>query len=287
MQTVGQALAVARDRLSAESARLDAEVLLAHVTDHPRSWVLAHPDAVLSADQAAAYEVLLTRRTAGEPVAYLTGSREFYGQTFRVTPAVLVPRPETEALVEAVLGDVSTDDTVLDIGTGSGVVAITIARERSDMRVIATDFSEEALHVAKSNARRHDLWRATPSEGVALVRPCLSFTTTDLLPDVSQLDPATTLIAANLPYVADDAYRDSPALHHEPALALRGGPDGLAVINRLLDQLEARRFQPKGLYLEIDPGHVATLKKRAWGSVRVLPDLAGRDRVLIFSATVG
>ncbi len=156
-----EALARGRSRLGAagiDSGGRDAELLLRAVTGWERAYVLTHPEALLSAEAAEQYDASLKRRAAGEPVQYITGVQEFWGLALKVTPAVLIPRPETEHLVEAVMARVSREDAlrIADVGTGSGAIAIALARELPNATVVATDISGAALEVARENAARHD-----------------------------------------------------------------------------------------------------------------------------------
>lgn len=245
------------------SARLDAELLLGMVLDQPRSRLLARMEDRPSETVRRRYDGLLRRRASGIPLAYLIGYQEFYGRRFTVTPEVLVPRPESELLVEFALAAVRQGDTVVDIGTGSGCLGLSIAAERPDLPVHLVDASAAALEVAKGNAR--DL-------GVTV-----SLHQADLWPADLNPDPLQTIVVANLPYVSDDAYAANPNLRHEPAEALRGGTDGLDLIRRLLGRLQPR--PPRLILLEINPAQAETAFGPAW-SAQLHYDLAGRARVL-------
>lgn len=267
--TVGEAVIAAAERLDTEPARLDAEVLMAHQLSRSRSWVLAHTGDTLPANELAGFSTLIDRRQTGVPVAQLTGRREFYGREFGVTADVLVPRPESELLVETVLASLKGIGQLIDVGTGSGCLAVTCKLERPELAVVATDRSPAALAVARRNADQ--------------LAAEVMFREADLLP-AELPDPARTVVMANLPYVPDDDYAGNPDLRHEPALALRGGSDGLAVINRLFDQLEGRSWFPAMLALEIDPSQVDAIEQRAAWPIEVRPDLAGRDRIVVIRA---
>ncbi|MFN3762142.1 MAG: peptide chain release factor N(5)-glutamine methyltransferase, partial [Anaerolineae bacterium] len=253
-----------------ETARLEAEVLLAHVTGLTRTALLAHPERPLTADEQAHYQDLLARRRAGVPLPYLTGRIEFCGLEFIVTPEVLIPRPETETLVERALA--RDPRTVVDVGTGSGCVAVALAVRLPRARVYATDLSRAALRVAAINAHRH---------GVA---DRIHFLQADL---ASPLKGPVDLVVSNPPYVAEEEWASLPesVREHEPRLALDGGPGGLRVIRRLLADA-ARLLCPGGAVLvEIGAAQgpaVAALARAAFpkAQVRVHPDLAGRDRIL-------
>lgn len=253
-----------------ETARLEAEVLLAHVIGLTRTALLAHPERPLTADEEARYRDLLARRRAGVPLPYLTGRIEFFGLEFAVTPEVLIPRPETEALVERALA--WAPQTVVDVGTGSGCVAVALAVRLPRVRIYATDLSRAALRVAVMNARRH---------GVA---DRIHFLQADL---ASPLKGPVDLVVSNPPYVAEEEWTSLPASvrEYEPRLALDGGPGGLRVIRRLLTDAARLLHRGGGLLVEIGAGQgpdAAALARVAFpkAQVRIHPDLAGRDRIL-------
>jgi release factor glutamine methyltransferase len=245
MATVRELLDVAVARLresGSESARLDAELLLAHALDTDRTAVIAHTDAPVGDGAAARFGADLDRRAAGEPVAYIRGFKEFHGLAFGVDPRALIPRPETELLVQLAELEVVRRLTiaprragappirVIDVGVGSGAVAVTLAvllRRRKmldEVAISATDTSEDALQLARENAVAH------------AVGDRIEFLNADLLPG-GVLD-AWDLVLANLPYVRSAAVPELPvAASFEPASALDGGPDGLRVIARLVDLL--------------------------------------------------
>jgi release factor glutamine methyltransferase len=222
-----------------ESARLDAELLLAHVVDRPRTWILAHGDDLLDDESLTTLATLLAQRADNEPLAYLTGQREFYGREFAVSRSVLVPRPETEVLIEHMAQlDVRDGDTIIDVGTGSGCIAVTLALEHPKTHVIATDISPDALTVAAANAQR-------------LRSPSIECVESDLLAALPTSRKAR-FIVANLPYV-DREWEVSPTIAYEPALALYALQHGLALIYQLVDQAPLH-LSPKGyLLLEADP----------------------------------
>jgi release factor glutamine methyltransferase len=211
---------------------LDAQVLLAHVLRKDRAWLVAHGDDVLSRERSVAFLALARRRHEGVPVAYLTGSREFWGLSLHVSPAVLIPRPETETLVELALARLpkERDVRVLDLGTGSGAIALAIARERPRAMVVATDVSADALAVARENARRLGITN-------------VEFVHADWFEGVAPtwLGAAFDLIASNPPYVpASDPHLGDGDVRFEPNLALTPGGDGLAAITRIVAGARAR-----------------------------------------------
>ena len=292
MSHVGELLREGIERLTAsgsESPRLDAELLLGHAIGADRTAIVAHPDGPVGADAEAAYRADLARRAAGEPVAYIRGIKEFYGLAFSVDARALIPRPETERLVE--LADVEVMHRlaggarplgappvrILDVGTGSGAIAIALLvalRRRgasADVTAVAIDSSPDALDLARENAVAH------------AVADHLSFLEADLLPPV--IVDRYDVVLANLPYVRSDALPGLPvAASFEPVVALDGGPDGLAVIRRLLGRLPEALAQDGVALLEIgaDQGEAIVRLVGAelpdW-HVSVVPDLAGLPRV--------
>jgi len=277
METVEQALVWARAALAraSDSEPLDATVLLAHVLGTDRAALITHPERTLTPDQSTRFHDLVTRRAAGTPVPYLTGTRAFYGLEFAVTPDVLIPRPETEHLIEAALAWARErrDLRVADVGTGSGAIAVTLATQLPEARVWAVDISPAALAVASRNVDRYDLGKR-----VQCVRG-------DLLEPLSAAGLKIDLIAANLPYIALDDLGSLPVALHEPRLALAGGADGLDMIRRLLDQAPGVLAADGLLLMEIGAGQgarVCALAEAAFpgARVRLVADYAGHDRVV-------
>jgi release factor glutamine methyltransferase len=260
-------------RRVADRPRHEAELLLAHVLKCDRIWLLAHPEARPEPEHLAAYQTLVTRRAANIPLPYLLGTWPFYGRNFTVTPAVLIPRPETERLVEEALGWIVTHpiDRAVDVGTGSGCIAVTLAAEISTLHVVATDLSAAALRVARTNARRHDVAARVRCVHANLLAPLLG---------------PFDLIVSNPPYVAADEWETLPtSVQQEPRRALLAGPEGLDAIRRLLTQAQ-RRLAADGLLLveigETQGAAVRALAREAFprGEVRILKDLAGKERLL-------
>lgn len=269
-------MAMARRELEpwTSTPHLDAQLLLTQVVHQPRAWVLAHPEASLLRNQALAFVEALGRLCRGEALPYVLGWWEFFGRRFRVTAGVLIPRPETELLVEGALTALHRrppSGWVLDLGTGSGCIAVTLALESPEYRIIAADLSADALRVARWNAQRYD------------VESQIRFVLADLMqPFRGPFD----LICANLPYIPSGSVEALDVGRREPRLALDGGVDGLASIRRALVALPGR-LTPNGTALfeiQADQGESALGAARAalpGAKVSVRADLAGRDRLLV------
>lgn len=271
MLTIAQALAQGAkllDDARVSVPRLTAEVLLAHAIGCERSWLYAHSDEELREVWWIHYGRYLHQRLSGAPTQYVTGRQEFYGRDFRVTPDVLIPRPETEHLIEAALELAGDSRRILDIGTGSGAIAVTLALELTEARVIATDKSEPAIRIAAANAHR--------------LQACVAFMVTDLAACFA--DHSFDLVVCNPPYVpsADQANIQREVRDHEPAVALYGGADGLEVYRRLIP--EAERVLASGGRLIMEIGfsiHEAVGAMLAsWSEVQTRSDLAGLPRVM-------
>jgi len=282
---IAEALAQAVIRLDndgVESPRLDAELLLAHVLGGNRAAVLARPEQPLTPKQQTRFQDLVARRAGREPLAYIVGHREFFGLDFLVDPRVLIPRPETELLVEQALRlaqRYAPPLQIADVGAGSGAIAVTLALHLPQALVYALDASEDALAVVAENAARHSV---AARHGVAGRVHCLA---SDLL---SSLPGPVHLIAANLPYVTTGEWTGLiPEIRdHEPRAALDGGPDGLTLIRRLL-ATAGPYLQPGGaLLLEIGATQGAAVTALArehlpQGHVQLYQDYAGLDRLVV------
>lgn len=250
-----------------DSPRLEAQVLAAHVLRVDRSWLLAHPDHDFP---EVAGEGLLQRREAKEPLAYLTGYREFRGREFGVDASVLIPRHETEELVEAALAFDLQQARVLDLGTGSGILAVTLKLERPEWELTAVDISPEALATASANARFHAAnVRFVHSDGFEAL-----------------LGESYDLIVSNPPYIGDDEELPSEVRDHEPAGALFSGPTGLEFYARLAREA-ATHLEDGGLIL-LEVGHTQSSEVRAlfegagWKHETTRRDLSGVERVVGF-----
>jgi len=254
-----------------ETAILDAQVLLAHTLEKPRSWILAHPEAPLDNTRYDQIIQAANRMEHGEPLPYVIGHWEFYGLDFHLTPSVLIPRPETELLVERGIKWLQLhppQHKVVDVGTGSGCIGIALAKNIPDLRPLLTDISLEALSVAKINAEKYGL----------LDR--LEFLQADLLNGVPG---SFDLICANLPYIPTPKLMKLPVAEMEPRLALDGGSSGTEVISRLLGQAKGQLVSGGLMLLEIESSHGDEVKTLAKGyypasKVQVLKDLSGLDR---------
>ncbi|MEX2575449.1 MAG: peptide chain release factor N(5)-glutamine methyltransferase [Halofilum sp. (in: g-proteobacteria)] len=271
-QTIAAALAAARARLSASpTAALDAELLLAHALGRGRSHLHAWPEAALPPATQAQFEALVRRRAGSEPIAYLLGQREFWSLDLRITPDVLIPRPETEGLVEIALAQLSASETIapsiLDAGTGSGCIALALAHERPDAQVVAVEHSTAALALARQNAERL---------GVSV-----EFLQGEWLEPVA--GRRFHVIVSNPPYVrSDDPHLEQGDARFEPRAALDGGPDGLDAIRVLATQAGAH-LSPGGL-LALEHGAdeanavARILTDSGWSAIELHDDLASLPR---------
>jgi release factor glutamine methyltransferase len=265
--------------LISDTPALDASVLVAQIVGKPRTWVIAHPELTLTPQQQKQLDEALARLEHGEAFPYVLGHWEFFGLDFEITPAVLIPRPETELLVEKAIAWLQGSPvrrTVADVGTGSGAIALALAVNVPDARVLATDISHQALAVARRNALKFGVGRR------------VDFLQCDLLPP--HLDPLPTddhfdLICANLPYMPTETLHGLPIFGREPTLALDGGPDGLDPIRRLL-QIGPEWLAPNGMMLlEIEATRGIQALNLACdlfseASIHLHQDLMGRDRLL-------
>jgi len=255
------------------SAYLDAEVLLSHVLKQNREYVLTHSEKTVTNNQIRKFKNLVKRRLKLEPIAYLIKKREFHGINFYVDQRVLIPRPETEILVETVLESVPKNSQVkiADIGTGSGCIAITLAKHLSQAQIIASDISKEALAVARENARKHQ------------VAHRIKFIRSNLLKTIKE---PVNIIVANLPYLSSDYL--TKELKYEPLKALVAKKQGRAFLEKILIQA-AQKLAPGGkIFLEIHPPHLKYLRAMIKTyfvkiNLTVKKDLAQRNRVIIIT----
>lgn len=268
--TVRSALKRGAEQLEpSATSRRDAEVLLMHTLDCDRAWLLTHPEASLTPEQTVLYDQCLERRTRHEPIQYIIGEQEFFGLKFRVTPDVLIPRPETEHLVEALLERVPRNAPlcIADIGTGSGAIAVALAHALPRAQLTALDISPAALAIAQANAERNSV--------AARIR----FLESDLLSAITS--ERFDAIISNPPYVATTEELEPQVRNYEPARALFAGPTGLDIYRRLIPQACAA-LKPGGwLLLEIGHGQCDALAKllSGWDNISFVADLQGIPRV--------
>lgn len=255
-------------RADVSEPRLTAELLLCHALGRERSYLYAHPEQELREVEWIHYGRWLDERMKGKPLQYITRRQEFYGREFRVTPDVLIPRPETEFVVEAVMKRRPDARLIVDVGTGSGAIAVTLALE-TNARLIATDISKGALTVAAANAQ------SLHSE--------VAFLQTDLLNGIA--DGSVDVVVSNPPYVpeADRETLQREVRDWEPAMALFAGQDGLDIYRRLIP--EAKRVLKPGGLLALEIGHgqseAMTHMAEGWNNLELIPDLAGIPRVFL------
>jgi release factor glutamine methyltransferase len=251
----------------------DAQLLLADVLGKSRAWIMAHPEIELDSQQGRDFMISLERYRSGEPLPYVLGWWEFYGRRFRLNNSVLIPRPETEHLVEESLRILFADPTkrtAIDVGTGSGCIAVTLLAEVSDLQMIATDISFEALTLARENAEQYG------------VSSRLHFVQMDL---ASAIATSYDLVCANLPYIPSSSLQSLEVAQDEPLLALNGGEDGLFFIETLLQELPHLLLPGGSAFFEIEAGtseRVLNLAKAHISNAefRTVCDLAGYNRVL-------
>ena len=271
--TAGEALQAARARLAATSRnpRRDAELLLAHLLRCDQAALLTHPERILFPAEADQFESFIRRRLACEPVQYITGVQEFFGLLFEVSPGVLIPRPETEHLVEAVLERFGREASprIVDVGTGSGAIAVALAHALPQSLVTAVDLSPAALAVARRNAERHG------------VSQRVTFLESDLLKAIDSRD--IDAVVSNPPYIAEGEVLEPQVSLYEPHSALYAGPTGLEVYEHLIPQA-GNVLRPQGwLMMEIGSGQSPTLLRLLsdWIGVSFVDDLQGIPRVVL------
>ena len=277
MATIQQTLLFARARLEGRSASpaLDAQVLLGDALHQPnRAYLFTHPEQILTVAEAERFESYVARREQGEPVAYIRGYKAWYDRTFRVNPSVLIPRPETELLLEEALAMVSPDEAccVADVGTGSGALAVTLKALRPKCTIYATDISTDALAVAQQNATEQDT--------------AITFLHGNLLEPIIAQGIQLQGVLSNPPYIDSDLVNQLEVGKWEPHLALDGGQDGLEQLTALFQQVP--RACSAGAWLLVEFGAdqgdaVLTLAHRwlALASAEIRQDYAGLDRYLV------
>lgn len=281
-KTINEALREATSRLQrvAGTGSLDAQRLMEHVAGLDTATVIIHGDQPLRDDIDELFFALVRRRELGEPIAYIIGSVGFYGRTFSVDSRVLVPRPETEHLIEAVMDDLKarkkTNGTLVDVGTGSGAIAITLACEFPELNVYATDVSSGALEVARRNAAGNNVFQH------------ITFLTGDLLAPLARFGRVDAIVA-NLPYIPIGELPHAPnPVAFEPRVALDGGDDGLVLYRRLLEQISAAVNPGASIFLEAAPGTIEPLADLAQATlpgahIEIGEDYAELDRYISIS----
>lgn len=249
----------------------EAQLLLAHVLDCQRSLLLAHPEMEPTEQQRHAFGQLIKSRSQGHPIAYLTGHKEFYGLNLEVDENVLIPRPETELIVEAAIQRLPKNGHIADLGTGSGAIALAIATQRRNAHVYATDISPEALALATRNEQRHGLGNVRLFSG-------------DWLNALPESTPLLDVIVSNPPYVeANDIHLNQGDCRFEPPIALTPGNDGLSAIRSIIDQ--APQYLKPGGWLLLEHGYnqatgvIELFTQPLWSNTQILKDLAGHPRV--------
>jgi release factor glutamine methyltransferase len=282
--TIAEAINTAATKLTAAgitSARLDAELFLSHMLKKNRAWLITHIHDVLDEDLGRTFETAVRRRARREPLQYIIGTQEFRGLEFIVTPDVLIPRPETELVVESALKIISKPGrtvTIIDLCTGSGCMAVCLAKELPSSRIFATDMSKKALSVARDNARRHH------------VSGQIRFFKGDLFGALEELDihGQVDIIVSNPPYVRSG---DLPTLQpevrdYEPEMALIAGPEGTELHRRIINAAPDYIKQYGALIMEMGMGQAAALRRMvktngAYNNPKILKDLAGIERVIV------
>lgn len=272
MIAIKAALHLAAGQFNSDSAFLDAQLLLCHVLDQSRAWLYARPDMILTGQQLASFNQLCNRRAEGEPIAYLTGKRQFWDRDLQVGRGVLIPRPETELLVELALSLAKNNSgLVADLGTGSGAIALALAGERPDWTVIATELSPDAFAIASANVNRSGLGNVRLLQG----------SWCDPLPDDEFL-----MIVSNPPYIAgDDPHLTLGDLRFEPRAALVAADDGLADI-KAIAQSARSKLAPGGILLlehgwQQGPAARAILQQQGYATIATHQDPGGRERVTL------
>jgi release factor glutamine methyltransferase len=275
LTTISQALAQSVEILQeiSDTPNLDAQILLANTLNKPRAWVISHPEERLSLNQFNRYQACIKSLAEGTPLPYIIGSWEFYGLNFNINPQTLIPRPETEILVELALGEIlDKTDRLLgaDVGTGSGCIAIALAKNYENFSIIASDISLPALRIAKKNSEHHN------------VNHQILFLQADLLPPVAV---KYDIICANLPYIPSGTLQTLKIFGHEPGIALDGGKDGLDHISKLLEISPAYTKSGTIILIEFDSTQASQVQSIArkhfpTAEINIFADLAEQDRVI-------
>lgn len=264
---------------SSDSPVLDSEVLLSFVIKKSKEFLLAHPEFSPTKKQISQFKKLITRRAKCEPIAYLVGHKEFYGFAFEVNKNILIPRPETELMVEKILVEINKQKktVLIDVGTGSGCVPISVLKNTKQIQCFAIDISQKALTIAKRNAKKHGV-KIKFLRG-NLLEPMVS--------RLARLKNQKIIITANLPYLTTKQYRQNPGLHFEPKTALVADKSGLSLYEKLLKQISLlKKPVDITLFLEIDPRQSAGITKiikkyLLQAEVKIKNDYSGKKRLTI------
>lgn len=277
MKTIQEVLASSVKKLrnsKIPSAQLDAEVLLSFTIKKPKEFIYSHPEYKLTKVQQIKFQKIISRRTKYEPIAYITGQKEFFGLDFCVDKNVLIPRPETELLIEGVINYIKRVKlNIIDIGTGSGCIAITLKKYLPKANVTATDISKHALNAAQKNAKKHKVK--------------INFIQSDLLKNLS--NKKIDIIIANLPYLDDkqkNQRTETRFLKHEPQLAFGGGKYGLEIYEKLFQQINQLKYQPQVIFCEIGHAYLNQTRKLVkkyfpQQNFKIKKDLSDKNRILI------
>lgn len=276
--TISQALQQSRNQLTNSSTpTLDAELLLAHILKKDRSYLISHSNDLVPEVQLKHFEELLNQRRKGKPIAYIRHEKEFFGRSFYVDERVLIPRPETEEIVEDVIEFTKKNPevkTIIDLGTGSGAIALTLAHELPDHEIVALEVSSDALEVARINQERYSTNN-------------LLFIASDLLTSYQPTSEPVTILA-NLPYIGTETNRfiSEETEKYEPHLALFGGADGLELYRRTWQQIKEKNLNLQALFMEIGFSQVEIMEKEARAAFpdyhfEIKNDLAGLPRTAI------
>ncbi|MCX6740761.1 MAG: peptide chain release factor N(5)-glutamine methyltransferase [Candidatus Parcubacteria bacterium] len=278
--TIAQTISKYSKLLKSSSPLLDTELLLAFTLNKPKEYLYTYPEKKLTTSQLLKFKKLYRRRLKGEPIAYILGHKEFFGLDFKVNKDILIPRPETEQLVEETLRFTKSNKilSVVEVGVGSGAVIISLAKKLPRAEFIATDISTKALSVAKYNAKKHKVK--------------IHFLLGNLLKPLTEITDFQFLISnfilvANLPYL-ETKQLNNPQLNYEPKTALIGGPDGLKYYREFFHQIQKYKLQPQAIFLEIGYNQGAKITKLAKLAlprykITAKKDLCGFDRIIIIT----
>ncbi len=252
----------------------ESQILLAHVLKKPKEYIIAHPETKVGFFNSFKYKKLVKKRKKGWPIAYLTGHKEFFGLDFLVNKYTLVPRPDTEILVESVIEKIQNNDVIIDVGTGSGCIPIAILKNCQKIKGVATDISQKTLKVAKENAKKHEVE--------------ISFLHGNLLEPVIEKIPKekNIIITANLPYLTETQFETEKSIQHEPKSALVAEDNGLKLYKELIRQIQLLEGKNITAFFEIDPSQSTSLNEYVLGIfpnavVEIKKDLANCDRIVI------